>query len=122
MTRRIPLNENVILSILMDELILLGSEGDSDHLSIQSVSDIEEEVDEISSVGESSISQLFYIGKYGKTEWKKQSRREQDKKTSLECFDVFVPCQIFELAVKHTNAKICLSRPQPPDGGPLNAL
>ncbi|CAB3228076.1 unnamed protein product [Arctia plantaginis] len=68
MARRIDHHE--ILSALMDDsegatdkLYLPGSEGDSDHLSTQSESDIEEDVEDvdISSGGESSSSQGFHI-------------------------------------------------------------
>ncbi|CAG4936455.1 unnamed protein product [Parnassius apollo] len=76
------INENAILSALMeendsdtDELFLPGSEDDSDHLSIQSESESEEEVQDITSGGESSCSNQFYTGKDGKTKWQKEPPR-----------------------------------------------
>lgn len=140
------LNEDAITSALLEnndsdteELFLPGSEGDSDHLSIQSESDSEQD---ISSGGESFCSDQFYMGKDGKTKWQKEppranvrTRQEniitllpgvkdqyKDKKSSLECFEVFISNEILELVVKHTNEKICLSTPQPPDGETINII
>ncbi|CAG5031791.1 unnamed protein product [Parnassius apollo] len=97
-----------------DELFLPGSEDDSDHLSIQSESESEEEVQDITSGGESSCSNQFYTGKNGKTKWQKEPPRTnvrtrseniitqlpgvksqyKNKNTSLECFEVFISNEI----------------------------
>lgn len=49
-----------------------------------------------------------------------QKKRAEDKNISLECFEVFISNEILEPVVRHTNEKICRSRPQSPEGESKN--
>ncbi|CAG4940036.1 unnamed protein product [Parnassius apollo] len=115
------MSDNAIASALveesddeLDELFLPGSEDESDHLSVQSECESEEE--EITSGGEFSSSRQFCMGKDCKTKWLKEPQRTnirtrneniithlpgvksqyKDKKTHLECFEAFISNEILE--------------------------
>ncbi|CAG4959920.1 unnamed protein product [Parnassius apollo] len=74
------ISDNAIASALVEEsdddlveLFLPGSEDETDHLSVQSECESEEE--EITSGGEFSSSHQFYMAKERKTKWLKEPLR-----------------------------------------------